>query len=140
MIKSDNVFADLVRIVLEYVPASLILGVVALVIIAYFKAYRSDRFQNVRSGLLPKHVVLIAISYTLLIIDQMLNIHERAGGEFSYHQLFLVPAFITGLWAMAIVLKYERKRYSFNATLAADMDDLDDPHLTVKNQVPDGER
>lgn len=140
MIQSEQPLADLIRIILVFIPGSLILGVVALVLIAYFKAYRSDKFKNARSGLLPKHVFLISISYSLLIIDEMLVVFERTGQGVSYHTILLVPACIAGVWAMWLVLTYERRRYSLNKTINADMGDLDDPSLIVKNQLPDGER
>lgn len=121
-VESTNVTADLLRVFTVFVPAAIIMGYVVLVIIAYFKAYRVERYKRARTGLLPHHVWLIGISYLLLIIDEILVVFERKSEEFTIHSWLLIPAFITGVLALNRVLKYERLRYKSTRQINADID------------------
>jgi len=133
-INSTHPIVDLVRIITVFIPAAIIAGSVAMVIFAYYKAYRIDKFKGARAGLLPHHVWTIAISYMLLIIDEILVVFERKGSDISIHTFLLAPAFILGVIAMYLVLRFERLRYSVTKSVNSD---IDSDEAVMNNNIAD---
>lgn len=124
LIAAENAsqLAEIVRIFLIFIPATLIILYALIVIVSYFQAYRVDRYKKARTGLLPTHVWLIGSSYILLLIYAMLTMHERSNDHLTYHVFLLVPAFIAGIGAMTAILKYEQLRYRATLDLNIDID------------------
>lgn len=128
-VESPTPVLDLVRVLTVFVPGALVLALTIFVVIAYYRAYRLDKFKKARTGLLPHHVWMIGVSYLLFAADGVWATAQRVREEFSPHLLLLAPAFLFGVAALYMVLQFERLRYRAEAPAMKEIDDMDLPQV-----------
>lgn len=110
-IATQHPIADAVRILLILLPGAAIGAITALVLVRYWRVYRTMMaVEGDWLGLLPKHVVLIGSSYLVLIgyaiVDTCGHFHQPLGARpFIYGAAFLLG--VAALWSL---LGYERAR------------------------------
>lgn len=103
---------DLVRVVAIGLGAALV-GLAAVVVRFYFLARRA--FPGA-AGLLPAHVWKIGVSYLMFVVGAVTEVILQFAHPLSWRLPYYGVAALIGLWALADIIRYERRRISFGRT------------------------
>ena len=101
------VVANVLRVLSIAFYAATLVGAV-WVVATYYGIYLRERHAWI--GLLPKHVVLIGLSYIATVIDSIVEIIPRWGQSITFFTPLNLLAGVTGSYAIVTMLKYQRKR------------------------------
>lgn len=102
--------------VIDFIIASFLLAVVIVVVRSYVTVYRQYRALAIAGrvrphrGLLPKHVVLIGISYLIVLLATMADLFTHFHQPFTWRLPAYLIAYSCGFWAMWDILGYQRHR------------------------------
>lgn len=107
------VLADIFRVI-ELVLASGAVGVTLIVIREYAIEYRQRRHAAKAAGwgrwraLLPQHVALLGLSFLMLTVLSMVEVVLRFHDPLGWRAPVYIVMYAIGLWAMWVMLKYQR--------------------------------
>lgn len=95
------------------VLGSAVIGVTLVVAYTYNRIY--FRFRRQRGwaswrGLLPRHVVLVATSYTMMIVGSLVDLGQRIHEPLTFRPAVYSVTYLLGLWAMWDVLGNAKHR------------------------------
>lgn len=114
MVHDDNaavLLGDILRFINLVVGGGL-LAVTAVIVWEYIGAYRAERSATADGyrGLLPRHVVLIGVSY-LSIAGMCLRLtYGRIHEPLTWQGVVICAAFLMGTWALWDVLSFQREK------------------------------
>lgn len=92
------------------VLAAVQIGMTLRIAQRYYQIWKS--FGKERRGLLPHHVWLIGLAYTMLLGEAVSQNIARLGDPFSWHLPVNLVAFSVGTYALVDMIRFQQKHYS----------------------------
>jgi hypothetical protein len=96
------------------VAGSIVVGLTVLTVSIYasvFALYLRRYGRHDWRGLLPRHVITISISYTMMIVGSIVDIAIRVDEPITWRTPVYLLTYLLGAWAMWDVLGHSRHRY-----------------------------